>query len=162
LPKRDLGKLLRLAHQRLATATRKLADIIIVWWRLLLLANAKSIPIAEAMQQRFDNLDYQHDLATQLNISGVNAQPIPRGSHRHSRRRQKEEWYQISIGGSSGRGASIAEIIGPSFSRAAVPNVIDEILGVYLENRLDGERFLDCSRRIGMEPFRERVYAHAH
>jgi sulfite reductase (NADPH) hemoprotein beta-component len=165
----DLFKLWKLAcMQRLATANLgKLADIICCpGGDYCSLANAKSIPIAEAIQQRFDNLDYQHDLGDiELNISGcMNA-----CGHHHVGHigilgvdKKGEEWYQISIGGSSGRGSSIAEIIGPSFSRAAVPDVIDEILGVYLKNRLDGECFLDCSRRIGMEPFREQVYAHAH
>ena len=130
------------------------------------LANAKSIPIALAIQQRFDDLDYQHDLGEiELNISGcMNA-----CGHHHVGHigilgvdKKGEEWYQISIGGSSGHDASIGEILGPSFARSDVPGVIESILGVYLERRHDGERFLDCARRIGIDAFKERVYANPH
>ncbi len=130
------------------------------------LANAKSIPIAEAIQRRFDDIDYQHDLGDiNLNISGcMNA-----CGHHHVGHigilgvdKKGEEWYQISLGGNAGRDSSLAEIIGPSFSRAAVPDVIEQILGVYVEKREDGERLIDVYRRIGIQPFKERVYANAH
>ncbi len=73
-----------------------------------------------------------------------------------------EEWYQISLGGSAGRDSSLAEIIGPSFARGSVPDVIEQILEVYVAKREDDERFLDCYRRIGIEPFKERVYSNTH
>ena len=136
------------------------------------LANAKSIPVAEALQKRFDNLDYLHDLGDlDLNISGcMNA-----CGHHHVGHigvlgvdKKGAEFYQISLGGDSGqqisldgdsgRQASLGEIIGPSFSRNEMPDVIETILDVYLKQRLDEESFLRCFRRIGMAPFREAAY----
>ncbi len=166
---RDLLALWQLARShRLASANLgKLTDIICCpGGDYCSLANAKSIPIAEAIQQRFDDVDYLYDLGDiSLNISGcMNA-----CGHHHVGHigilgvdKKGEEWYQISLGGSAGRDSSLAEIIGPSFSRGAVPDVIDQILEVYVSHRDDGERFLDCYRRIGIEPFKERVYSHAH
>ncbi|MCZ6853790.1 MAG: nitrite/sulfite reductase, partial [Gammaproteobacteria bacterium] len=69
------------------------------------------------------------------------------------------EFYQISLGGHAGNGASLGQIIGPSFSRADVPDTIETILQVYLDLRQEDEPFLLCFRRVGMDPFKERVYA---
>lgn len=127
------------------------------------LANAKSIPIAEAIQRRFDDYDYLHDLGSiDLNISGcMNA-----CGHHHVGHigivgvdKRGEEFYQVSIGGNQAADASLGRILGPSFSRADVPDVVERILGVYVEERLDGEIFLDTVRRIGIEPFKHRVYS---
>ena len=127
------------------------------------LANAKSIPIAEAIQRRFDDYDYLHDLGPiDLNISGcMNA-----CGHHHVGHigilgvdKRGEEFYQVSIGGNQAADASLGRILGPSFSRADVPDVVERILGVYTEERLDGEIFLDTVRRIGIEPFKQRVYS---
>ena len=165
----DLHTLWTLAreHRLAASNLGKLTDIICCpGGDFCSLANAKSIPIAEAIQQRFDDVDYLYDLGEiNLNISGcMNA-----CGHHHVGHigilgvdKKGEEWYQISVGGNAGRDSSIAEILGPSFSRAAVPDVIDQLLDVYVERREEGERFLDCYRRIGIDPFKERVYAHAH
>lgn len=132
------------------------------------LANAKSIPVAEAIQQRFDDYDYQHDLgALDINISGcMNA-----CGHHHVGHigilgvdKKGEEFYQISLGGHSGHSAanaSLGEIVGPSFSRAEVTDAIATILDTYIERRIEDESFLHCYRRIGIAPFKERVYAHA-
>ncbi|MDP6971496.1 MAG: nitrite/sulfite reductase, partial [Pseudomonadales bacterium] len=132
------------------------------------LANAKSIPVAEAIQRRFNAYDYHFDLGDlDLNISGcMNA-----CGHHHVGHigilgvdKKGEEWYQISLGGHSGGAgtdASLGQIIGPSFSRAEVTSVIGQILDVYLHNRLEQESFLSCFRRIGIEPYKESVYAHA-
>ena len=132
------------------------------------LANAKSIPVAEAIQQRFDDYDYQYDLGPlDINISGcMNA-----CGHHHVGNigilgvdKKGSEFYQISLGGHSGADASsaaIAQIIGPSFSREAVPDVIDKILEVFVAQRAGDESFLSCFRRIGIEPFREQVYERA-
>jgi sulfite reductase (NADPH) hemoprotein beta-component len=129
------------------------------------LANAKSIPIAEAIQRRFDDIDELYDLGPiDLNISGcMNA-----CGHHHVGNigilgvdKKGEEWYQISLGGHAGRGASLGEIVGPSFSRTEVPDVIERILDVFVENRRPNESFLDCYRRIGIEPFKADVYADA-
>ena len=165
----DLHTLWTLAreHRLAASNLGKLTDIICCpGGDFCSLANAKSIPIAEAIQQRFDDVDYLYDLGEiNLNISGcMNA-----CGHHHVGHigilgvdKKGEEWYQISVGGNAGRDSSIAEILGPSFSRAAVPDVIDQLLDVYVERREEGERFLDCYRRIGIDPFKERVYANAH
>lgn len=132
------------------------------------LANAKSIPVAEAIQRRFDDYDYQFDLGNlDLNISGcMNA-----CGHHHVGHigilgvdKKGAEFYQISLGGHSGSHgleASLGQIIGPSFSRVAVPDIIDRILNVFIARRLEEESFLHCFRRIGIEPFREQVYERA-
>jgi sulfite reductase (NADPH) hemoprotein beta-component len=129
------------------------------------LANAKSIPIAEAIQRCFDDLDYLHDLGEiELNMSGcMNA-----CGHHHVGHigilgvdKNGAEWYQISIGGSQGLDATLGKVIGPSFAAADVPGVITALIDVYVDQRIDGERFLDTTRRIGLEPFKERVYARA-
>ncbi len=130
------------------------------------LANAKSIPIAEAIQRRFNDLDYLFDLgAIDLNISGcMNA-----CGHHHVGHigilgvdKKGQEFYQVSLGGSSGRDANLAQILGPSFAEAEMADVIDKIINVYVENRSEEESFLDTFRRIGVDPFKERVYAANH
>jgi sulfite reductase (NADPH) hemoprotein beta-component len=130
------------------------------------LANAKSIPIAEAIQRRFDDLDYLHDLGDlELNMSGcMNA-----CGHHHVGHigilgvdKNGEEWYQISLGGAQGNEASLGKVIGPSFAAAEVPEVIARLIDVYVENRLVEERFIETVRRIGIAPFKERVYATTH
>jgi sulfite reductase (NADPH) hemoprotein beta-component len=129
------------------------------------LANAKSIPIAEAIQRRFDNLDFLHDLGElELNMSGcMNA-----CGHHHVGNigilgvdKNGSEWYQISLGGSQGFAAALGKVIGPSFAAAEVPDVIEGIVAVHVERRLPGETFIDTFRRIGLEPYKERVYATA-
>jgi len=127
------------------------------------LANAKSIPIAEAIQRRFDDIDYVYDLGElDLNISGcMNA-----CGHHHVGHigilgvdKKGAEFYQISLGGNQGKDASLGQILGPSFSQADVPDVVEKILQTYVDRREDGELFLGTFRRIGLEPFKERVYA---
>lgn len=127
------------------------------------LANAKSIPVAESIQRRFDNLDYVHDLGEiELNISGcMNA-----CGHHHVGNigvlgvdKKGEEFYQISLGGSSQRDAEIGKILGPSFARDDMADVIEKIIHVFVENRTEEERFIDTYRRVGIEPFKARVYA---
>jgi len=130
------------------------------------LANAKSIPIAEAIQRRFDDLDYLYDLGDlELNISGcMNA-----CGHHHVGHigvlgvdKNGEEWYQVSVGGAQGNDASLGKVIGPSFAAADMPDVIVHLIDVYVERRHPDERFIDTVRRLGLEPFKERVYATAH
>ena len=130
------------------------------------LANAKSIPIAEAIQRRFDDLDYLHDVGElELNISGcMNA-----CGHHHIGHigvlgvdKNGREWYQVSIGGEQGQAASLGRVIGPSFAAADMPDVVAKLIEVYLARRHDDERFVDTVHRIGIEPFKERVYAAAH
>ncbi|MGQ4879845.1 nitrite/sulfite reductase [Billgrantia sp. LNSP4103-1] len=127
------------------------------------LANAKSIPVAQAIQERFDDIDYLYDLGPlDLNISGcMNA-----CGHHHVGHigilgvdKKGEEWYQISLGGAQGNNSSLGKILGPSFDRESVPEVIDKVLQVYVWERAEGETFIETYRRIGLKPFKERVYA---
>jgi len=126
------------------------------------LANAKSIPIAEAIQRRFDDLDYLHDIGElDINISGC---PNACGHHHVGHigilgvDKGDTEWYQLSIGGNQGNDASISTVIGPSFAANEVPDVIEQLVDVYVESRTEEERFIDTVRRIGLEPFKVRVY----
>ncbi|TGG95844.1 nitrite/sulfite reductase [Natronospirillum operosum] len=127
------------------------------------LANAKSIPIAEQIQRQFDDLDYVYDLGNlDLNISGcMNA-----CGHHHVGNigilgvdKKGAEFYQISLGGDSGLDASLGKILGPSFNAEEVPSVIEKIINVYVKERTEEEEFIDTVRRIGIQPFKEQVYA---
>ena len=130
------------------------------------LANAKSIPVAEMIQRRFEDLDFLYDLGDlDLNISGcMNA-----CGHHHVGNigilgvdKKGAEFYQVSLGGSSRRDATVGQILGPSFARDDMPEVVDRIIRVYLDNRTAEEQFIDTYRRIGITPFKERVYDQAH
>ncbi len=127
------------------------------------LANAKSIPIAEAIQMQFDNLDYLHDIGEiELNISGcMNA-----CGHHHVGHigilgvdKDSEEWYQVSIGGKQGNDASLGSVIGRSFAAEEMPGVVQKLIEVYVKERTPEERFIDTVRRIGLDPFKAHVYA---
>jgi sulfite reductase (NADPH) hemoprotein beta-component len=127
------------------------------------LANASSIAIAQQINEKFDHLDDLYDLGDlRLNLSGcMNA-----CGHHHVGHigilgvdKKGEEWYQISLGGSSENDVTLGDILGPSVPRAEVANTLERILRVYVERRAEGERFLDTFRRIGLEPFRVRAYA---
>ncbi|MFK3941778.1 nitrite/sulfite reductase [Pseudomonas monteilii] len=130
------------------------------------LANAKSIPIAESIQRRFDDLDYLFDIGElDLNISGcMNA-----CGHHHVGHigilgvdKKGEEFYQVSLGGNAARDASLGKILGPSFAQDEMADVIEKLIGVYVEKRTEDERFIDTYQRIGIDPFKERVYAANH
>ena len=130
------------------------------------LANAKSIPVAEAIQTRFDDIDYLHDLGPiELNISGcMNA-----CGHHHIGHigilgvdKKGQEFYQVCLGGSQAKDASLGKILGPSFKQDDMPDIIENILTTYVSERHREESFLDTYRRIGIEPFKERVYAKDH
>ncbi|MFG1496387.1 nitrite/sulfite reductase [Saccharospirillum sp. HFRX-1] len=130
------------------------------------LANAKSIPIAESIQAQFDDLDYLYDLGDlDLNISGcMNA-----CGHHHIGNigilgvdKKGQEFYQVSLGGDSGQNARIGKILGPSFNAEDIPAVVDKVIQVYTENRQPEEAFIDTVERIGLDPFKERVYAKSH
>ncbi len=127
------------------------------------LANAKSIPIAEDIQREFDDLDYLYDLGElDLNISGcMNA-----CGHHHIGHigilgvdKRGEEFYQVQLGGSQRYDAKLARVLGPAFSREEVRHVVRELVETYVERRVEGETFLQTYERIGIEPFKERVYA---
>jgi len=130
------------------------------------LANAKSIPVAEAIQRRIEERvefqDYLHDIGElDLNISGC----INACGHHHVGHigvlgvdKNGEEWYQVTIGGAQGRDATIGKVIGRSFARAEMPDVIDRLLETYVAERHDDERFVDTVHRVGIEPFKTNVY----
>jgi sulfite reductase (NADPH) hemoprotein beta-component len=127
------------------------------------LANAGSIEVAKLINERFDDYDYIYDLGEiDVKMSGcMNA-----CGHHHVGNigilgvdKGGEEWYQITIGGAAGADASLGSVIGPSVPKAQVAETIEHLLEVYVEQRDSEERFLDTVRRIGVKPFKERVYA---
>jgi sulfite reductase (NADPH) hemoprotein beta-component len=125
------------------------------------LANAKSIPIAEAIQRRFSYTQLREIGQLSLNISGcMNA-----CGHHHVGNigilgvdKKGEEYYQISLGGSADNNTALGKIVGPSFSQEEVPDVIEKIVQVYQQHREAGENFLAAYNRIGMDPFKEALY----
>jgi sulfite reductase (NADPH) hemoprotein beta-component len=128
------------------------------------LANAGSIDIAKQIHERFDDFDYLYDLGEiQVKMSGcMNA-----CGHHHVGHigilgvdKHGEEWYQITLGGSASGQVALGEVIGPSVAKARVAATLARILEVYVERRESGEEtFLQAVRRLGVEPFKERVYA---
>jgi sulfite reductase (NADPH) hemoprotein beta-component len=126
------------------------------------LANAKSIPVAEAIQRRFDDLDYLHDIGElDLNISGC----MNSCGHHHIGHigilgvdKNGSEWYQVSIGGEQGINATLGQVIGPSFAAAEMPDVVASLVETYLAIRHADERFVDTVHRAGLAPFRAGVY----
>jgi sulfite reductase (NADPH) hemoprotein beta-component len=126
------------------------------------LANAKSIPIANDIQKRFDDLDYLHDLGDiSLNISGC----MNSCGHHHVGNigilgvdKDGQEWYQVTLGGDQGNHASIGKVIGPSFFAEDMPDVVSKVIDVFVEQREPEEKFIDAVRRLGITPFKERVY----
>ncbi|MBN3818756.1 nitrite/sulfite reductase, partial [Paraburkholderia sp. Se-20369] len=138
------------------------------------LANARSIPIADAIAERFQDLDLLHDVGDiDLHISGC----INSCGHHHSGHigilgvdKDGAEWYQVTLGGSDGSAASGAaqpgKVIGPSFSADEIVDVIDALVTAYLDVRLDtggrSERFIDTVRRVGPEPFKAAAHQARH
>ena len=129
------------------------------------LANAKSIPIAESIQRRFGDASRLREIgALSLNISGcMNA-----CGHHHVGNigilgvdKKGAEFYQISLGGSVENDTALGQIVGPSFAQEEVPDVIEKIVNVYMKNRQSGERFVETFNRVGIEVFKEEVYAKA-
>ena len=127
------------------------------------LANARSIPVAEDIQRRFDDLDYVYDIGElDLNISGC----MNSCGHHHIGHigilgvdKHGQEFYQVSIGGNQGPDASLGKVIGPSFGIEEVGPAVERLIECYLARRdSDEERFIDTARRIGVEPFKEHVY----
>jgi len=129
------------------------------------LANAKSIPIAQALQDRFDNLDYQHDLGDlTLNISGC----INSCGHHHVGNigilgvdKQGEEFYQVTLGGVVGpdpQSTAIGGVLGKAFAAEQIPGVVAAILDQYVARREPGESFIDTLTRVGVAPFKAAAY----
>ena len=129
------------------------------------LANAKSIPVAEAIQRRFDDLDYLHDIGElDLNISGC----MNSCGHHHIGHigilgvdKQGAEFYQVSIGGRQGNNAALGDVIGPSFAAAEMPDVVAKLIDAYIDKRHPDELFVDTVHRVGIAPFKARVYGDA-
>jgi sulfite reductase (NADPH) hemoprotein beta-component len=152
-PQRDLHEVWQIARsQRLATANIGLLTDMICCpgGDLCSLANARSIPIAEAVNEKFDDLDYLYDIGDiSLNISGC----MNSCGHHHVANigilgvdKNDEEWYQITIGGQQGNDASDRQGDRPSFYAQEVPEVIEALIAVYVEQRTASERFIDtCS-----------------
>ncbi len=126
------------------------------------LANARSIPIAQSIAERFADLGVQEDLGElKIKISGC----INACGHHHVGHigilgvdKKGEEFYQITLGGSGAEDASLGEIAGRGLSSTQVVDAVEKLVGFYRGNRQDGERFLDTYRRLGAGPFKEALY----
>lgn len=126
------------------------------------LANARSLPIAQSIAERFENLDFLLDLGDlSLNISGC----INACGHHHMGNigilgvdKDGEEWYQVTIGGSQGNNSEIGKVIGPSFLAEQMPAVVERIVDTFCQLRVQDEPFVDTLARVGMEPFKFSVY----
>ena len=130
------------------------------------LANAKSLPVAADIQSRFEDLDHEYDLGPiDLNISGC----INSCGHHHVGHigilgvdKDGAEWYQVTLGGSQGLGASIGKVIGRSFAANEIADAVTRIIDVYVASRHvqndETESFIDTVRRIGLDPFKAHVY----
>ncbi len=126
------------------------------------LANARSIPIAQHIGERFADLKRQHDIgALSINISGC----INACGHHHVGNigilgvdKKGTEAYQITLGGRADEDAAIGRIIGPAFSEAEIVDAVETIVETYLAHRINGEAFVETYARVGQEPFKERLY----
>ncbi|MEQ8356412.1 MAG: nitrite/sulfite reductase [Kiloniellaceae bacterium] len=129
------------------------------------LANARSIPVAQRISQRFSDLNRQHEIGDlKIKISGC----INACGHHHVGHigilgvdKKGEEFYQITLGGSADEDAAVGKILGPAFSYDDVVDAIENVVNTYLEVRQDGERFNDTYARVGATPFKEKLYAAA-
>ncbi len=127
------------------------------------LANARSIPVAQRISQRFSDLKKQHEIGDlKIKISGC----INACGHHHVGHigilgvdKKGEEFYQITLGGSADENAAVGKILGPAFSYDDVVDAIESIVDTYLDLRQDGERFNDTYARVGAAPFKEKLYA---
>jgi sulfite reductase (NADPH) hemoprotein beta-component len=127
------------------------------------LANARSIPVAQAISRRFADLDRQHDIGElKIKISGC----INACGHHHVGHigilgvdKKGTEFYQITLGGSADDNAALGAIVGPAFSYDRVVDAVESIVHTYLDVRTDGERFNDTVGRVGLDPFKEKLYA---
>ncbi|NMD07354.1 MAG: nitrite/sulfite reductase, partial [Phyllobacteriaceae bacterium] len=129
------------------------------------LATARAIPVAQAISRKFSDDARQQDIGNiKINISGC----INACGHHHVGHigilgldKKGEEYFQITLGGSSSENASIGTILGPGFAQDEVPEAIDKILNTYVRLRAPGEEFLSTYRRVGAAPFKEALYAAA-
>ncbi len=127
------------------------------------LANARSIPVAQRISERFSDLERQHDIGNlKIKISGC----INACGHHHVGHigllgvdKKGEEFYQITLGGSADEKTSIGKIVGPAFSYDDVVDAVEKIVDTYLNIRSEEEEFSDTFRRVGLAPFKETLYA---
>ena len=163
--KRDLHALWQaLVAADLATANLDLVSDIIACPGLdyCSLANARSIPIAQKIAKRFEDIDRQRNIGElKLKISGC----INACGHHHAGHigilgvdRKGVENYQLSLGGSGAEDVSLAKITGPGFDEDGIVDAVERVTDKYLETRDEGERFIDTYRRVGFEPFKEAIY----
>ena len=130
------------------------------------LANARAIPVAQAIALKFQDPDRAEAIGElKIKISGC----INACGHHHLGHigilgvdKKGEEFYQLSLGGSGAEDASLSRILGPGMTADRVPDAVEALVETYLRDREPGERFLDTLRRLGPEPFKEAVYAEAH
>jgi sulfite reductase (NADPH) hemoprotein beta-component len=181
---------LRISHaQNVVLPSVKLADVYTIWEKLTQhglasanyglagdiiacpgldycsLATARSIPIAQSISRKFADYKKQEQIGPiKINISGC----INACGHHHVGHigilgldKKGEEFYQITLGGSSSENASVGSILGPGFAGEDVPDAIENILNTYLKLREPGEEFLHAYRRLGPQPFKESLYAAA-
>ena len=126
------------------------------------LANARSIPIAQNIAKKFENLERQQEIGElKIKISGC----INACGHHHAGHigilgvdKKGVEFYQLVLGGSGAEDASIGEIMGPGFGEHEIADAVERVVNVYLKSRQPGERFLDTYRRLGMAPFKDAAY----
>jgi sulfite reductase (NADPH) hemoprotein beta-component len=126
------------------------------------LANARSIPIAQRIAKKFENLECQHEIGElKIKISGC----INACGHHHAGHigilgvdKKGVEFYQLQLGGSGAEDASIGEVMGPGFTEHEIAGAVERVVDVYLKTRKPGERFLDTYRRLGMAPFKDAAY----
>jgi sulfite reductase (NADPH) hemoprotein beta-component len=127
------------------------------------LANARSIPIAQRITERFDDIARVHKVGElKIKISGC----INACGHHHVGHigilgvdKKGEEFYQITLGGDATETAALGAIVGPAFAYDDVTDAVETLVNTYVDLRQDGERFLDTYRRVGLEPFKEKLYA---
>ncbi len=154
----------KLTDQGLATPNIGLASDIIACPGLdyCNLANARSIPLAQEISNRFADLDRQHNVGPlKIKISGC----INACGHHHVGHigilgvdRKGKEYYQISLGGSADENTSVGKILGPSFDEHSITDAVETVVNTYLGLREDGETFLAAVGRVGLEPFKEALY----
>ncbi len=157
-----------LAAARLATPNIDLVSDIIACPGLdyCALANARAIPVAQQIAERFADPALAEEVGElRVKISGC----INACGHHHVGNigilgvdKKGEEFYQVTLGGSGEGDAALGQMLGPALPAAKVAEAVEQIVGVYLRERKDDERFLDTYRRTGVAPFKEAVYAEAH
>ena len=127
------------------------------------LANARSLPVARQITERLDDIERLHDIGElKIKISGC----INACAHHHvghigvlGLEKNGAEFYQITIGGSAADDAAIGKIVGPAFAADAIADAVETLIETYLAVRRTGERFVETVRRLGLDPFKEKLYA---